>query len=230
MLGKTDQETMDKMQLALKGYREKDGTVPESPDAYKAFGDVDAAIKPFVDTIVADPLFNRLTEKAKERGIPLATFQGLTTDLLALGAEMGIYEPPIDVAAERAALTPANAAHLPEPEQKAARDRRMNDNFAWLDTQVAPPGQQGLGKEAVDFAKQMLGDRAVGHQFIEHFRSMLNSSKGPLTNGQAGGAPDAKAEIERRMGLPENTWGDAKFNRASYDQLQKDAKAVHGDK
>lgn len=228
MLGKTDQETIDNAAKALKGYRERDGQVPEKPEAYKTFDKVDDAIKPYVETLTNDPLFDRLTEKAKERGIPLAHFQGLTTDLMALGAEMGIFEPPLDVAKEKALLTPSTAAHLPEAEQAKARDQRMTDNLAWLDTHVAKDGGAGLSKEAVDNLKAALGDRAYGHQAIEYFRSLTSKGNGPLIAGAAGAVADPKADIARRQALPENTWGNPKFNQASYDQLQKDGRAIFG--
>jgi len=228
LLGATDQETIDKLLKSVNGFRKDMGDVPEKAEAYKDFGEIDPAIKPFMDTLTNDKLFDRMTEYAKAEGIPLAKFQGLTRQMMTVGAELGLFEPPIDTAAERTALTPDVAKHLPEPEQKAARERRMNDNYAWLDSQVAQAGQPGLSREAVDFAKSMLGDRAVGHQFIEHFRAQNAGGKGPLLGGQPGAVADPKAEIARRQTLPENTWGDPKFSQASYDQLQKDGRAVHG--
>lgn len=233
-MGANDKETMDKMSKALAGFRSQISDVPDKPEGYKEFGDIDATIKPFMDTLTGDKLFDGMTAYAKEAGIPKTVFQGMTTKLMQLGAEMGMFEPPIDVAKEKQLLTPATAKHLPEADQARARDQRMNENFAFLDLQVTKDGGKdgGLSKEAADFAKMMLGDRAVGHEFIEFLRAKSGGGgKGPFMdpNGGISGA-DPKAEIQRRRKLPENTWGDPKYSQASYDQLQKDARAVYDGK
>lgn len=228
MLGKTDNETIDKLTAALKGYRDRDGQIPDKPEAYKDFGEVAPEIKPYVDQLASDPLFDRMTEYAKDKAIPLETFRGMTTHLMTLGAEMGIFEPPLDVEAERAALTPDTAKHLPPAEQKAAREKRMNDNFAWLDLQVNENG--GLSKAAVDNAKMMLGDTAAGHQLFEYFRSKMQGGQGgPMLKPDDNGGNDQVADIRRRQALPENTFGNRKFNQQSYDQLLADMKRVFGD-
>lgn len=231
-LGANDRETMDKMSAALAGFRKQISDVPDKPEAYKDFGEVDPALKPYMDTLTGDKLFDGMTSYAKENNIPKGVFQGMVSKYIGLAAEMGMLEPPIDVARERELLTPEAARHLPEADQAKARDQRMADNFAFLDLQVTKDGGKdgGLSKEAADFAKAMLGDRAVGHEFIEFLRARTGGGgKGPLMDPNGGIKPaDPKADIERRRKLPENTWGDPAFDRQSYDKLQQDAKAIFG--
>lgn len=231
LFGANDQETIDRLNKAVSGFRQAQGDVPDTAEAYKEFAQVDDTIKPFMETLTGDKLFDGMTAYAKEAGIPKAQFQGLVTKLMGLGVETGMFEPPIDVGKERELLTPANARHLPEAEQKTARDKRMNENFAFLDQVVTKDGGNdgGLSKEAVDYAKMMLGDRAVGHEFFEFLRSKTGGGgTGPLlpANGGTNAGNDARAELARRAGLPENTWGNRAFNQASYDKLQADYEAL----
>jgi hypothetical protein len=220
LYGKTDQETIDKLATAMAGYRNRDASVPEKPEAYKQFAQVDAAIKPHIDQLANDPLFDRLTAKAKERGMPLADFQGLTADLFTLATEMGVLEAPIDFAAERDKLTPEAAKHLPPNEQKAARERRMTDNFAFMDTLVAPDGQPGLQKETVEFVKSQIGDTAAGHQFIEHLRALASTAgAGPLLQPGGGTQGSAREELQRQMSAPEMQANHPKFSKAAYEAL-----------
>lgn len=232
-MGANDQETMDKMSNALAGYRNQTSDVPADAAGYKEFAKIDDAIKPHMDTIIADPLFDRMTSYAKEKGLGKGVFQDLVSTYIGVAAEMGILEPPLDVAKEQEQLTPENARHLPAPEQAKARDARMADNLAFLDLQLSKDGGKdgGLSKETIDFTKMMMGDRAAGHQLIEFMRAKVSGGgKGPLLNPDGGGGgADPKADIERRRTLPENTWGNPAFDRGSYDKLQADARKVHGD-
>ncbi|CDZ67636.1 Hypothetical protein NGAL_HAMBI2605_59170 [Neorhizobium galegae bv. orientalis] len=232
MLGKDQNDTMDKMANALKGYRDKDANsgVPETPDAYAEFqGEISETIKPHLDTLRADPLFGRVSDKALELKVPVAAYQGLVTEFLAVSAEMGLMEPVVDEAAEKAALVPEAARHLPEAEQRIAREKRMNDNEAFVDGLIAR--NIGVDKEVAEYAKAMLGDSAKGHRFFEAIRQLSGgaSGGGPSLGLPSGGGADPKTELTRRQSLPENTWGHAKFDQKSYDQLQADYQRVHGD-
>lgn len=231
--GTNERETLDKMAKALQGYRERDTArqVPEKAEAYQAFPDtLPEAVKPHVETLKGDPLFERISAKALELKMPVNDFQTLTTEMLSVAAEMGLMEPPINAEAERAALTPDAAKHLPPEGQRQAREQRMNDNFAFLDQMAASTDKAGLPKDNIDFVKAMLGDSAKGHQFIEHIKKMTGGPQGPVFNGQqaANGASDAAKELQRRAMLPENTWGHAKFDQDSYNRYIADMKRVHG--
>ncbi|MFC0809115.1 hypothetical protein ACFHWW_27355 [Ensifer sp. P24N7] len=230
LLGKDQNETMDKMAKALEGYRARDAQngVPEKPDAYGEFsGEIPETIKPHLDTLKGDPLFGRVAAKALEMKVPVAAYQALTQEFLSVAHEMGMMEPIVDEKAEREALTPDTAKHLPEPEQQRAREQRMNDNYAFVDGMVS----KGLAKEDAEFAKAMLGDSSKGHRFFEAMRKLAGGGDGggPALGGTQPGGVDPKLEIQRRQALPENTWGDPKFDQRSYDQLQADLRRIFGE-
>lgn len=230
MVGKDQNETMDNLHKALEGYRTRDAAngVPEKAEAYGQFtGEIPETIKPHLDTLTADPLFGRVASKALELRVPVAAYQALTQEFLSVSHEMGMMEPVVNEAAERAALTPDGAKHLPEAEQQQAREQRMNDNYAFVDGLVT----KGLtAKDDAEFAKAMLGDTAKGHRFFESMRKLAAGGEGggPALGHQPGAA-DPKIEIQRRQALPENTWGDPKFNQQSYDQLQVDLRRTYGE-
>lgn len=233
LYGESNEETIDKMALALKGYRDKDNNrgVPENAEGYSDFGDkVPDELKSHISGLAQDTVFQRLSAKALEKGMPVQDFQELTLDLYAAAQEMGALEPLIDVKAEQAALVPEAAKSLPEAEQKVAREKRMNDNFAFLDTLTAKDGKDGMSADVADYAKSMLGDSAKGHQFIEHMRSRISGGSSPIAGGDQGsGGSDPKEDLFRREKLPENTPGNPKYRQESYDKLQADYQKVYGD-
>lgn len=226
MFGKSDRETMDNMAKALKGYRDRDSqnVVPEKAEAYRDFGaEVAPEMKPHLETLAKDPLFDRMTAYALDSKVPLPVFQGMTKQFLSVSAELGLMEPPIDVEAERKALVPETHRHLSETEQRQAREQRMNDNFAYLDQMAGiPKDQGGLSKDAADFAKMMLGDSAKGHEFIEFLRASRAGGTGPHMGAGGGKGGDARAELTRRAALPENTWGHPKYDPKSRAELDAD--------
>lgn len=235
MFGKSDKETLDNAAKALKGYRDRDAanSIPDKAEAYGEFaGEIPDTIKPHLDTLKADPLFGRVAEKALALRVPLPAYQGLVQEFLSVSAEMGLMEPIVDVAAEKAALLPETAKHLPDTEQKAAIEQRMNTNFAFLDAMVARGAQNGgIAKEDADFAKAMLGDSAKGHRIFEWMAKTAGggSGRGPAMNINGGNkSADPKADLQARAALPQNTVGHREFDRASWNQLQTDYKAVHG--
>jgi len=228
MLGKSDKETMDNVAKALRGYRDKDANagVPEKAEAYAEFaGEVPETIKPHLDVLKGDKLFERIAASAFADKVPVPVFQRQVTEFLSVAAEMGVLEPPVNAAAELAELVPSAAKHLPEAEQKLATEKRMNDNFGFLDAMVARGADKGgLSKDDAEFAKAMMGDSAKGHRFFEWARAAAGGQGGGGPAMEFGAAPanDARSDLSRRAGLPENTWGHAKFNKASYDALQAD--------
>ncbi len=234
MVGKSDKETLDNVAKALKGYRDRDATngVPDNVDAYSEFRqDLPDAIKPHIEVLKGDELFGRVADKALKLGLSVNAYQGLVEEFVSVSTEMGLMEPVVDEAAEKAQLVPEAARHLPETEQKAAREKRMDENFAFIDAMVARGTDNGgFSKEVGDYAKAMLGDTARGHQFFEWIAQATGSGHGNGPATQIGLTPpsDPKAELTKRQALPENTWGHPKFNQASYDQLQKDYERIHG--
>ncbi|WP_377299629.1 hypothetical protein [Rhizobium sp. SGZ-381] len=234
LLGKDQNETMDKLADALKGYRQRDAQngVPDKVDAYNAFSaDVPETVKPHLETLVKDPLYGRVAEKALALKVPVAAYQGMVQEFISVSSEMGLMEPIVDAAAERSALVPDAARHLPEAEQKAAVNRRMEENYSWLDAMVARGDKGGISKDEADFVKANLGDSARGHRFFEFVRGLTGGTGGGPAMGLPGGGSgnDPKQEISRRAALPENTWGHPNYSQQSYDQLQVDRRRVYGD-
>lgn len=227
LLGTTDQETIDRMAAALNGYRKRDGErgVPEAVEQYAAFGeDVPEALAPHISALSKDTAFQQVSKAALERGIPVGDFQAMTVALYSVAQEMGVLEPPLDADAEKAALTPENAKHLSPQEQATARNQRMESNFAFIDLLAQRAGENGPGKEVFDYVKTELGDSAKGHRFMEWMRSQMGGDRSnePTGGGNGAGGNDPREALAARAALPENTPGDPKFNRASYDKLQED--------
>lgn len=223
--GATDRETIDALAKAVKGYRDRDATrdVPTEAAAYLDFGDVPAEAKAHFDTLKGDPLFDKVAGVALQFGIPKGAFTSLVKTFVTEAATGGLLEPPVNLEAERAALVPEAARALPPAEQKAAIDRRISDNLAWV-TQMQG---RGLAKDAADHLVMMLGDSAKGHQAIEFFRAqMAGTAPAPITGGAqpTGDTADTlRAEAERA----ENTPGNPKFSQASYDALQSRYRALY---
>lgn len=231
LLGKDQNETMDNMAKALQGYRDRDAQngVPEKPEAYGEFkGEIPEPIKPHLETLKGDPLFGRVAAKALELKVPVPAYQALVQEFVSVSHEMGMMEPLVDEAAEKAALTPESARHLPEAEQQRAREQRMNDNYAFVDGLIAR--NIGVDKDIAEYAKAMLGDSAKGHRLFEAMRQLAGGGNGggPGLGHPPAPAADPREDLRRRAALPQNTFGHKDFDRASYDQLQADYQKVVG--
>jgi len=232
--GANDQETMAKMAKALEGYRKRDSQqqaeIPEDAAAYAAFDmeSLPEIVRPHMSELAKDQAFERVAKKAQELGVPVAALQGLTAEFYGVAAEMGVLEPLLDVKAEQAALTPENARHLPEAEQKAARERRMQDNFTWME-RLAQDQAAPLDPAVAKFVSEELGDSAKGHQFIEYLRQRMSGGDGPYVGSTgAPGGGDPKEAIKADFEKPENMPGNPKFNKATYDALMQKMQTLHG--
>jgi len=231
MFGKDDRETIDKMHNALNGYRQRDATVPDKVEAYNSF-EVDKApeaIRPFIAQLSTDPLYAAAAKVAMEERIPVGAMQKMTMALYEAGAQAGILEAPLDVAAERAALLPEAAKNLSKADQDKAIDARMQANEDFVKLMVT---NQKLDQKAADHTLLMLMDTAAGNQFLEAVAKMATGMDRaqPLTQGSGGAGGSQTAEsLRSRRALPENTPGNRKFNQGSYDQLMADYKSFHGE-
>ncbi|MGV0912431.1 hypothetical protein [Martelella sp. FOR1707] len=224
MLGKDERETMDKMAKALNGYRDRDAKVKVPEDAgeyFKFADDQPEEIRPYLAEIAEDEAMSKpMADFLKAEKIPVDIFQKITSKFLSLSSEMGLMEPPIDIAAERAALLPEAAKHLPADGQKQAIETRMNENFAYIDSLVGQNG--GLSKDAAEYAKAMLGDSAKGHQFFEFMQKAMgrDGGGGPALNDLGGdGQKSVRAQLQAELAKPENRPDHPKFNKAEYDAL-----------
>lgn len=198
LYGKSDRETIDNIAKALKGYRDRDakgGGVPEDAAGY--ISDVQGVpekAKGYFDALSTDPVFQKIAGVAKENGVSKGAFGALLGAFLEGNVDAGMFDPLVDVAAERSALIPESAKALPKGEQDAAIDKRMNDNIAWLDAMVV----QGMPKDAAEYAQLMMFDTAKGHQFVEFFRSRIEGGGiNPIGGGKGGG--ESKEALQQAL-------------------------------
>lgn len=238
LYGASDQETIDRMHKALNGYRERDSAkgVPDRPEAYRDFkiDEAPEALRPHLAELAKDPLFDAVAKVAHDEKIPVGTLQKLTTALYAQAAESGILEPPIDPVKERAALLPETAQGLSQAEQDRAIDARLqqNEDFIKLMTQPGADGKAKLDAKVGEHALLMLMDTAAGNQFLEFVRGqMTGQDRAQPLPGNGSGKETAESQrdaLRTRAALPENTFGNPKFDRASWDALQEDYRKLAG--
>jgi hypothetical protein len=243
LAGKSDQETIDNLFKVNKGYRDRDAArvVPATAEAYGTIDadrlvtdlKLDAAVKPHLAGLDKDPIMTAVGKFALERKIPAADVQGIVAVAYAEAQKAGVLEPPVDAAAERALLIPESAKALPKAQQDAAIEARLEHNVDFNKLLSAPgaDGKPQLPADVADHALLMLMDTAKGNQFIEFISGKLQGGdkSQPLNAGghQAGGV--TAESLRARRALPENTAGDPKFNKASYDQLDADYKKFYGE-
>ncbi len=242
MKGKTERETMDRMAEALAGYRNRDATrdVPQDVGGYLNLDGiegltVDETIKPYFAELTDDGVFKAAAEVAKADGVSRGTFAKMMNAVFSEAQKGGILEPPVDVAAERAALLPDTAKSLPKAQQDQAIDRRMAENEAFVDLLVAneakkPEGERRITAEDAEHVKMMLGDSAKGHRFLEFVRaSIATSGQQPLGRGGAGAGNDSRDAMKAELAKPEMQSNHPEFDKAKYDALMERYKAAFPD-
>ncbi len=218
--GASDRETIDKLAGAWKDYRNRDAgrDVPETPDGYLTLDGIDAKaftlderFKGHIEALASDPGMKAAAEVAKKYGVERPAMYGMLQAAMGALQESGMLEPMVDVATERAALLPDAAKTLPKDQQDVAIDKRMNDNFAFIDLMVA---NRGLPKQVGEYAQMMLGDKAEGHLFLEFVRTAIQGGgQGP---GQHGGQGPSisHAQLKERQADPRNDPNDPRFDPA----------------
>ncbi|WP_189343660.1 MULTISPECIES: hypothetical protein [unclassified Mesorhizobium] len=239
MFGKDDRETIDKMHTALNGYRTRDAErqVPDKVDAYNAFDAAQApeAIRAYLPEAAKSPAFAAAAKVAMEHGVPVKTMHAITTAAYAGLQEAGLLEPLVNIEAERTALLPDSAKNLPKADQDKAIDARMQANEDYINLLTKPPvdaagkpipgGKPLLDAKVGEHALLMLMDTAQGNQFLEAIRGQMTGEGRAQPFGGSGSNPAAQTArdaLKARSALPENTVGNAKFDRASWDQLMAD--------
>jgi hypothetical protein len=228
--GKDEAETLDKVNKALAGYREKDAKrdIPENPKDYLSLEglkdfELSDELKPHFEQLSSDPIFEPLATEAKEIGVERPQFLRLWKKGMEAMGEAGLLEPPVDEKAERAALLPDEAKSLPPAEQDKAIDKRMQDNLDFIDLMVE---NRGLDKEAGEYAQLMLADRAKGHKFMEWIRNQFGGAgPGPGAHG-GGGAGDSRESLRAELMKPEMQPGHPAFDPAKWRELDERYKAV----
>ena len=206
--------TLDNLAKAIKGYRDRDARIdrPEKPEGYLSLDNLQAgftiepALKGHFDTLAGDPAFKSMAERMHHHGLGrTAAFDIYQSGLLAM-QKAGLLEPPIDYAAEQAALVPETAKSLDAAGQKQASARRMQENFDFLALQEQ---NGGLDKGVREYAETMLGDTANGHKFIEWLKGKLQGGgPGPSSAG-LGGKGDTREGLKAEMAALNQ--GDPKY-------------------
>lgn len=230
--GKDENETLEKVNQALAGYRERDAKrdIPKQAKDYLSLEGVkdfelSDELKPHFEQLSSDPIFEPMAETAKELGVERPQFLKLWKAGMEAMNQAGLLEPPVDQKAERAALLPEEAKDLPPAEQDKAIDKRMEENLAFVDLMVE---NRGLDKEAAEYAQLMLADRAPGHKFLEWMKGQFasGSGQGPGAHGQGGGGGDTRESLKAELAKPEMKPGHPQFNRKAYEALDARYKAV----
>lgn len=232
MFGENDQQTIDKLHQAVKGYRERDSQrqVPESTDAYREFklDDLPEAVRPHLEALAKDPLFDAVSQVALDEKVPASTMQKITAKLYEQAAEMGILDHVVDPVKERQALLPETAANLPKAEQDKAIDARLQANEDWIKLQV----QNGLPQDVADHGLLMLMDTAQGNQLIEFFMSKMTGGDRaqPLPGeGSGNSRTNQRDQLRARLAAPEMQAGHPRFNQQAYDTLMGDYRRIVGE-
>ena len=214
MLGKTDQETIDKLAARYAGLRTKlaeAGSVPEKPDGYTIAFEGD--LKAHGDALNGDPVFTEIKAAMHEAGVPDKAFQKVTGKVMEYLLKTGQLEPPFDADKEMAALFPN------EPDvgqRKAMTARAVTDNVAFLDGLKTA----GLPAGALDLAKSLQG-QAGGVQLVQFMaQKMTGGGGGPLTSG-ATAQPVNEAALDARFADARNDPQSSKFERAFAEETQR---------
>lgn len=225
--------TLDNMAKSLKGYRDKDANrgVPETPEGYTDFsklGDkftVDPKNAPHFEALKTDPVFKTIAASAHKYGVGQLAVAEIYQSALNSMSEAGLLEPPIDLVAEKAALVPDAAKSLPPAEQEAAVQKRLNENYAFLDLMVQ---NRGMPKDVAQHLELSLGDSAKGHTALEWFKAQLQQGgSAPGAHGNGGGAVTAESirtEQARIDALPIGS-NERKAADAALDEQRK---RLHG--
>lgn len=223
--------TLDNLAKTVKGFRDAQAAkgVPDKPEGYTDFSSnhmqgfkIDPALQPHFDALKTDPVFADMAKVAHSHGLgQKALAEIYQTGLMAMG-KAGMLEPVLDVAAEKAALVPDSAKHLPQPEQEAAVQKRMEDNYAFLDLAVA---NMGMPKDVAQYLELQLGDAAKGHQAIEWIKDRLQAGGGtqPGNIGQPGGGDtreSIRAEQARVDAMPLGS-NERKTAEAALDERRR---------
>ncbi len=197
--GADDKGTIDNLFKAFDGYRRSEaerGAVPREPAGY-AFTPSEK-VAPFLPEVKDDAFFGKVQARAHAAGLTDKQFGTVINGIMEELVELGAVEKPTDVNAELAALVPAEARHLDDAGQKAATQRRVQDNLAWIDGAKA----QGMPADVADYLVAKLGDEALGHRAIEWLKGQAKEVR-PAGEAGRGAGGVTEADYDARFKMPE---------------------------
>lgn len=221
-LGKSNEETIDQMAKALKGFREaqsKQEPVPEKPDGYKPeWAD---NVKGLVADLGDDALFKEAIAAAHAAGLTNTQFNKLFNGLFGAMMTMDIIEKPVNVEEEKMKLAPPEARDLPAKERDAAIQRRVETNMAYVETLAG----DGLDKEAAEALKIELAAFPALNALVELMRQPGTQ---PATGGRQ---PQGVTQdvIDQRMQDPRSRWGDPKYDPSFVQETDKMMRQLYGE-
>lgn len=229
-LGKDDRETIDKLLNANKGYRDRDAArqIPEAPDGYRDFAgtEIPDPLKPHIELLSKDPIFEAAAKVALDEGIGKASMQKMTLALYAAAQEQGILEPPVDTVAEKKALLPAGYENQPQAQQNAAIDARLKANEDFLNLQVT---NKKIDRETADYVQGMLMDTAKGNIFLEFFRTVATGGDQAQPGFGAGnGGSEQRTALRSELAALETEKGKPGY-KEKHAALMKKYESLHGE-
>lgn len=180
LLGKTNQETIDKLNKAYSGARDalaKKGEIPKTPDAYIISSEGDVAA--YGDLNQAN-LFKNLREVALKSELTPQQYNSFVQGLVNEFKAEGLLQSPEQIAENKQMLIPEGARHLSPPEQQAATQQRIQDNKALVETWAS----RGLPKAAASLLEAALSD-AGGNQIVEFMHQQFRGVQPSLAGGTA---------------------------------------------
>lgn len=230
LLGKDDRETIDKLNKAVNGYRDRDASrqVPDNFEGYRDFTGVEIAddLRPHIESLSNDPIFDAAGKEALKHGVGRQAMQAITTAVYAAAAEGGLLEPPVDIAAERQQLLPSGYEAAPKTSQDQAINARLQANEDFVKLQVT---NGRISQGDADHVLGMLMDTAAGNRFLEYFRTVTtNDGDQPYGGGSDRGNNDRDA-IRKEMAELEAKKGTAEWSREKHDALMERYQKAIGD-
>lgn len=209
LFGKSDKETIDKLNAAFTGFRTQQsaaGTVPEKPDGYKF--EASDKLKPYVANFDKDPVYAKTRDIAHKAGMTDKVFNGFMAPLLESLIEGGLVAAPIDARATLRAMAPAQLANATDAEKETAGARRVQDNIAWADGAKA---SKAIDEDIAGFLATSAADNPAANKLIEWLRGSNGETIPAMGSGGASGLTDAA--MKDRINDPRNNPSSSKFDR-----------------
>jgi hypothetical protein len=210
LFGKSDKETIDKLNATVTGFRTKQseaGVVPEKPDAYTI--DASDKLKPYITNFDKDPVFAKAREIAHKAGMTDKTFKSFLGPLLENLVDGGLVAAPIDANAMLRSLAPAALANATDAEKQTAGARRVQDNIAWADGAKA---NQALPEDIASFLAASAADNPAANKLIEWLRGS-NGEQIPAMGG-GGNSGMNEAQMTARVNDDRNNPSSPKYDKA----------------
>lgn len=211
LAGANEKEIIDKLWGAYKPAREsiaKFGELGELPKDPTKYGfEPSEKIKPYAANLTEDPVFKVVQEAAHKAGIRDKQFAPFLSAVMEAMIDGDLVQPPVDLAAEKAALLPPEAANLDDAGKNAAIDKRVRDNHARLEMWK----QRGLDAASAE-ALGLTLDTAAGNKAIEFFAAQMKTPQPALGGTPSGGFTEA--DLKARQADPRGKVGNAKYDAA----------------